>query len=60
MGDTKTTHERRPRALIAVDRALADLRRGGVVGLREPEGRVALILAAEMATADGLAELARL
>jgi len=60
MGDTKTTQERRPRVLIAVDRALAELRRGGVVGLRGPEGRVALILAAEMATADGLAELARL
>lgn len=60
MGDTKATQDRRPRALIAVDRALAELRRGGVVGLRGPEGRVALILAAEMATADGLAELARL
>lgn len=61
MGDTpKPGPDRRPRALIAVERALAELRRGGVVGLRGPEGRVALILAAEMATADGLAELARL
>lgn len=52
--------DRRPRALIAVERALAELRRGGPVGLRAPEGRVALILAAEMATADGLDELQRL
>jgi len=59
MGDTPTP-ARRPRALIAVERALAELRRGGVVGIRGPEGRVALILAAEMATADGLGELARL
>lgn len=56
----KAGHDRRPRALIAVERGLAELRRGGVVGLRGPEGRVALMLAAEMATADGLAELARL
>ncbi len=61
MGDPgKTSHDRRPRALIAVERGLAELRRGGVVGLRGPEGRVALMLAAEMATSDGLAELARL
>ena len=61
MGDpNKASHDRRPRALIAVERALAELRQGGIVGLRGPEGRVALMLAAEMATADGLAELARL
>jgi GTP cyclohydrolase II len=61
MGDTpKPSPDRRPRALIAVDRGLAELRRGGVVGIRGPEGRVALALAAEMATADGLAELLRL
>ncbi|MBM3560702.1 MAG: GTP cyclohydrolase II [Alphaproteobacteria bacterium] len=61
MGDTpKPAADRRPRALIAVDRGLAELRRGGVVGIRGPEGRVALALAAEMATADGLAELSRL
>lgn len=61
MGDTpKPAADRRPRALIAVDRGLAELRRGGVVGIRGPEGRVALTLAAEMATADSLAELSRL
>ncbi len=61
MGDPgKASHDRRPRALIAVERGLAELRRGGIVGLRGPEGRVALMLAAEMATSDGLAELARL
>ena len=56
----KASHDRRPRALIAVERGLSELRRGGIVGLRGPEGRVALMLAAEMATSDGLAELARL
>jgi GTP cyclohydrolase II len=52
--------ERRPRALIAVDRALSELRRGGIVGLRSADGRAAVILAAEMATDDGVAELTRL
>ena len=56
----KASHDRRPRALIAVERGLSELRRGGIVGLRGPEGRVALMLAAEMATSDGFAELARL
>lgn len=56
----KASHDRRPRALIAVERGLSELRRGGIVGLRSPEGRVALMLAAEMATSDGFAELARL
>src|SRR5687767_1635572 len=52
--------ERRPRALIAVDRALSELRRGGLVVLRSADGRAALVLAAEMATDDGIAELTRL
>jgi GTP cyclohydrolase II len=61
MEDTSPPRQdRRPRALIAVERALAELRRGGMVGIRAPEGRVALVLAAEMASGDGLAELKRL
>jgi GTP cyclohydrolase II len=52
--------ERRPRALIAVERALSELRRGGIVALRGSDGRIALALAAEMVSADGLSELGRL
>ncbi len=40
---------------IAVDRAISDLRRGGLVILRDPEHRTAVIVqAAEMVTSDGL------
>jgi len=59
MADTIRT-ERRPRALIAVERALSELRRGGIVALRGSDGRIALALAAEMVSADGLSELSRL
>ncbi len=43
--------------LQAVDRATAELRRGGIVLLRGPEGTSALVQAAEGATAASLAEL---
>lgn len=46
--------------LIAVDRAVAELRRGAPVALRGPGGRVAYALAAEAATADSLAGLTTL
>jgi len=44
----------------AVDRAVGDLRRGETVVLQGTDGRVALIQAAETATAPGLASLAKL
>lgn len=49
-----------PAPLIAVDRAVAELRRGAVVALRGPAGRVAYALAAEAATPDNLANLTTL
>jgi GTP cyclohydrolase II len=53
-------HARRPSALISVDRAIGELRRGGLVALSSANGTAALILAAEMATSDSLSELHRL
>ena len=49
-----------PAPLIAVDRAVAELRRGAVVAVRGPAGRIAYALAAEAATADSLANLTTL
>ena len=47
-------------ALRAVDRAIADLRRGDVLMLRDADGGLALIQAAEGASDSGLRELAQL
>ena len=48
-------------ALVAVERAMADLRRGGMVVLRDAERRAAIVAqAAEMTTADGLRTLQKL
>jgi len=48
-------------AQTAVDRAIADLRRGGMVILRDSEHRaVVIVQAAAMVTSDGLRMLARL
>ncbi|MBF0323861.1 GTP cyclohydrolase II [Magnetospirillum moscoviense] len=49
-----------PPPLIAVDRAVAELRRGAVVAVRGADSRVAYALAAEAATADSLAHLTTL
>lgn len=49
-----------PAALISVDRAIAELRRGGVVAVLGADDAIAHILAAEAATADALAALAAL
>ncbi|CAA7622729.1 GTP cyclohydrolase-2 [Magnetospirillum sp. LM-5] len=49
-----------PPPLIAVDRAVAELRRGAVVAVRGTDSRVAYALAAEAATADSLAHLTTL
>lgn len=49
-----------PNALVAVDRAVAELRRGGIVQIDAPDGTSALILAAEAASGESLARLARL
>ncbi|HEY9536167.1 MAG TPA: hypothetical protein VIS03_01135, partial [Kiloniellaceae bacterium] len=46
--------------LQAVERALAELRRGASVVLHDWSGQGALVQAAEQATSDGLAALARL
>ncbi len=51
---------REPVSLLAVDRAVSEFRRGRPVALRGAGGDAALTLASEAATADGLAELARL
>ncbi|HTZ79667.1 MAG TPA: GTP cyclohydrolase II [Stellaceae bacterium] len=48
-----------PRALVEIDRAITDLRRGGFVVLRAPETAL-LMLAAEAVTDTALADLARL
>ena len=45
-------------AVITVDRALGDLRRGGMVVLAEPANAVSLILSAEYATAERLSRFA--
>ncbi|MGE5517716.1 MAG: GTP cyclohydrolase II [Bacteroidota bacterium] len=47
-----------PAPLISVDRAIAELRRGGVVAVRGADGVVVHALAAEAATPDRLAALA--
>jgi GTP cyclohydrolase II len=47
-------------ALLAVDRAIADLRRGGLIAVQGPRGTAALALAAEMVTPDSLGLLRRL
>ena len=49
-----------PPPLIAVDRAVAELRRGAVVAVRGADSRVAYVLAAEAATPDTLAQLTTL
>ncbi|HIJ61625.1 MAG TPA: GTP cyclohydrolase II [Rhodospirillaceae bacterium] len=49
-----------PNALVAVDRAIDDLRRGGPVVITAEDGSQALMLAAEAATGDGLSRLAHL
>jgi GTP cyclohydrolase II len=48
-----------PQPLVAVDRAIAELRRGGVVAVRTL-GAVALVMAAEAVSVETLAELAGL
>ena len=49
-----------PAPLIAVDRAVAELRRGAVVAVRNADGRIAYALAAEAATPANLANLTTL
>ncbi|MEW5727074.1 MAG: GTP cyclohydrolase II [Pseudomonadota bacterium] len=49
-----------PAPLIAVDRAAAELRRGGIVAVRAGECMATYVLAAEAATTERLAELASL
>jgi len=46
--------------LVAVDRAVAELRRGGMVAVRAVAGPTLLVLAAEAVTDDGLGALAAL
>jgi len=46
--------------LLAVDRAIGDIRRGGLIAVQAPRGNAALALAAEMATSESLAQLKRL
>ena len=48
-----------PHALVEIDRAVTDLRRGGFVVLRAPEAAL-LMLAAEAVTDAALADLTRL
>lgn len=48
-----------PNALVAVDRAVAELRRGGFVQIDAEDGTSALILAAEAASSESLSRLAR-
>ena len=47
-------------ALRAVDHAAVTSRRGGIVMITGPDGEATLVMAAEGATKDGLARLARL
>ncbi len=49
---------REPRSLLAVDRAISELRRGRMVAIRGHEGRASLMLAAEAVTDVGLSLLA--
>jgi GTP cyclohydrolase II len=49
-----------PSTLVAVDRAVAELRRGDMVVLQSADGTAALVLAAEAANGETLARLARL
>src|SRR5512134_2190594 len=51
---------REPMSLLAVDRAVADLRRGQPVVIQGPRGGAALAMAAEAVTTERLAALARL
>lgn len=51
---------REPSSLLSVDRAVSELRRGQVIALRAAGGEAALALAAEAATEESLATLARL
>lgn len=46
---------REPMSLLAVDRAVADLRRGEAVALQGPRGSAAVVMAAEAVTGDKLA-----
>ncbi len=49
---------REPVSLLAVDRAVSELRRGRIVSVRGGGGTAALVQAAEAATPEGLRELA--
>ena len=49
-----------PNSLVAVDRAIDDLRRGGPVVITAADGSRGLVLAAEAATGEGLSRLQRL
>ena len=49
---------REPVSLLAVDRAVSELRRGRIVAVRGSGGSAALVQAAEAATPEGLRELA--
>ncbi len=49
-----------PNALVSVDRAVAELRRGGLVRIDAEDGSAALVLAAEAASGETLSRLARL
>lgn len=51
---------REPASLLAVDRAVFELRRGRIVTVAAAEGARALVMAAEGASLDSLAELAAL
>jgi GTP cyclohydrolase II len=51
---------REPITLLSVDRAMFELRRGRLVAVAAAEGASALVMAAEGATPETLAELARL
>lgn len=48
---------REHRSLLAIDRAVSELRRGRMVAIRGHEGRAVLMLAAEAVTDDGLSQL---
>lgn len=51
---------REPFSLLAVDRAVSELRRGRTVAIQGAQGRAVLAQAAEAATPGGLADMARL
>ena len=48
---------REPRSLLAVDRAVSELRRGRMIGIRGHEGRAVLMMVAEAVTNAGLSLL---